>query len=73
MKNAEGEFVNRIDGKISSLVSAVERVTITEKFQVEIHANSNLAPGDHRIYFGYTGLDGRLHYNLELVRIIISK
>jgi secreted trypsin-like serine protease len=73
MKNSSGLYVNWIDGKISSLVPAMERVTLSEAFQVEIYANSNLVPGDHRIYFGYTGLDGRLHYNLEPVRIIIAE
>jgi secreted trypsin-like serine protease len=73
MKNSSGVYVNWVDGKVSSLVPAIERVTLSEAFQVEIYANSNLAPGDHRIYFGYTGLDGRLHYNLEPVRIVIPQ
>jgi len=72
MKAVDDIFVPWTDGKISSLVPAVENVTPTTQVQVDVYANSRLAPGDHRVFFGYTGADNRLHYNLEPVRVIIE-
>jgi len=72
MKTLDGIFVPWADGKISSLVPAAEDVTISGGVQVEVYANSKLAPGDHRMFFGYISADGRLVYNLDPVRVIIE-